>query len=124
MLDVLRKERKIQLAAKLKAGEAWNECDLPGLVFTNEIGGHIPHKTAYKQFKRFAKQADIPAVRFHDMRHTYATLSLQNGDDIKTISSNLGHATVAFTLDTYGHVTKQMNNISAQRMEAFIQGIK
>ena len=51
-------------------------------------------------------------------------LSLQSGDDIKTVSENLGHATVAFTLDVYGHVSETMKQASAARMEAFIQSIK
>lgn len=54
----------------------------------------------------------LPEVRFHDLRHTYATLALQNGVDVKTVSNNLGHATVAFTMDKYVHC--------AARMESFI----
>ena len=61
--------------------------------------------------------------RFHDLRHSFATISLQNGDDIKTVSENLGHATVAFTLDVYGHVTAKMRRDSADRMQAFIESL-
>ena len=53
----------------------------------------------------------------------YATLSIQNGDDIKTVSENMGHATVAFTLDVYGHVTEQMRSSSAERMERLIKSL-
>ena len=59
-------------------------------------------------------------MRIHDLRHSYATISIQNGDDIKTVSSNLGHATVAFTLDVYGHVTEEMKKRSADRMQEYI----
>ena len=62
-------------------------------------------------------------TRFHDLRHTYATLALQQGTDIKTVSSNLGHATVAFTLDTYGHVTEQMQKDSADRMQKYLESL-
>ena len=65
----------------------------------------------------------IPETRFHDLRHTYATISIQNKDDIKTVSENLGHATVAFTLDVYGHATDQMRKDSADRMQAYIDSI-
>ena len=65
----------------------------------------------------------IPSVRFHDLRHTYAVASIKSGDDIKTVQSNLGHATAAFTLDDYGHVTEQMRRDSANRMEKFIQSV-
>lgn len=94
-----------------------------GLVFTNSFGDHICHTTLYNHFKNLAKQINCPNARFHDLRHTYATISLQNGDDIKTVSSNLGHATVSFTLDVYGHVNATMQQQSATRMEAYIQTI-
>ena len=71
-----------------------------------------------------AASIGMPGMRFHDLRHTFAMLSLQSGDDIKTVSENLGHATVAFTLDVYGHVSETMKQASAARMEAFIQSIK
>ena len=63
------------------------------------------------------------AIRFHDLRHSFATISLQNGDDIKTVSENLGHATVAFTLDVYGHVTEKMRKDSADRMQKYIDSV-
>ena len=64
-----------------------------------------------------------PATRFHDLRHTFAVASIKSGDDIKTVQENLGHATAAFTLDVYGHVTKQMKQDSAARMEQFIKSV-
>ena len=53
----------------------------------------------------------------------YAVASIKSGDDIKTVQSNLGHATAAFTLDVYGHITEQMRKDSAARMEKFIQSV-
>ena len=64
-----------------------------------------------------------PNARVHDLRHTYAVLSLQNGDDIKTVQSNLGHATAAFTLDVYGHVSEHMKEDSANRMQHYIENL-
>jgi len=55
--------------------------------------------------------------------HTFAVLSLQNGDSVKTVQVNLGHATAAFPLDVYGHVSKKMKEDSATRMEGYIKGI-
>ena len=55
--------------------------------------------------------------------HSYASLALQNGVDPKTVSTNLGHATVAFTLDKYGHVTKAMMDDSASKMQRFIESL-
>ena len=61
---------------------------------------------------------------FHDLRHTYVMLSLQSGCDIKTLSANLGHATVAFTLDRYGHISEEMMQQSSIRMQHVIDGIQ
>ncbi|MBR0407730.1 MAG: hypothetical protein IJI53_06815, partial [Clostridia bacterium] len=55
--------------------------------------------------------------------HSYATLALQNGVDVKTVSSNLGHATTAFTMDRYGHVTETMMKDSADKMQRFIESL-
>lgn len=57
------------------------------------------------------------------MRHSYAVAAIRSGDDIKTVQNNLGHATAAFTLDVYGHVTPQMKWESAERMERFIRAV-
>lgn len=54
---------------------------------------------------RVLKRAGLPRVRFHDLRHTFAMLALQNGVDIKTVSGMLGHFSAGFTLDTYAHIT-------------------
>ncbi len=59
----------------------------------------------------------------HDLRNTFAVLSLQNGDDVKTIQGSLSHATAAFTLDVYGHVSERIKEDSAARMERYIKGI-
>ena len=63
-------------------------------------------------------------ITFHGLRHTYAVLSLQNGDDVKTVQGNLGHATAAFTLDVYGHVSERMKEDSANRMQRYIEGLR
>lgn len=57
----------------------------------------------------------LPDLRFHDMRHTFAVLSLQAGDDIKTVQENLGHHSAAFTMDTYAHVTDAMRKESSRQ---------
>lgn len=77
----------------------------------------------YKNFKSIVKSIGIPDTRFHDMRHTYAMLSIQNGDDLKTVQENVGHATASFTLDVYGHVSKRMKQDSADRMQDYFNSI-
>ena len=115
------KRRKIKQAEdRLKAGAAWQKSDL---VFTDEIGQHITKPTLYRAFKKSAASIGRPDARFHDLRHSYAVAAIRSGDDIKTVQGNLGHATAAFTLDVYGHVTDQMKEASTARMEAFIKTV-
>lgn len=109
-----------QTLMRIDAGNRWTETNL---VFTNETGGVLSYRTVYDCFKRVAAKLGFPDARFHDLRHTYAVASIQCGDDIKTVQENLGHATAAFTLDVYGHVTERMKKESANRMEAFISSV-
>ena len=86
-------------------------------------GGYLIPKRVYLHFKSAAVAIGAPDARVHDLRHTYAVLSLQNGDDIKTVQENLGHASAAFTLDVYGHVSDRMKKESANRMEEYIRNL-
>ncbi len=79
--------------------------------------------TLYNQFKQIAAQIGVPEARIHDLRHTFAVISLQNGDDFKTVQDALGHATAAFTLDVYGHVSERMKEESAKRQQAYIENL-
>ena len=74
-------------------------------VFPSPNGGPISPDSVNNMLKRVLERAGIPKVRFHDLRHTFATIALQNGVDIKTVSGMLGHFSAGFTLDTYAHVT-------------------
>lgn len=118
----LKHRRTVQAEQKLKAGEAWHNPD--NLVFTDELGNHLTKPTVYRAFKQAAASIGRPDARFHDLRHSYAVAAIRSGDDIKTVQGNLGHATAAFTLDVYGHVTTRMKQESAARMEAFIQEVQ
>lgn len=124
VLQVFRDQRITQMEWRLKAGPVWQPWEGHSLIFTNEIGDHCAHETVYRHYKRIVAALGVPKLRFHDLRHTYAVASLQAGDDIKTVQENLGHHTAAFTLDTYGHVTEQMKQASANRMQAFIESVK
>lgn len=128
VMDLLVRRRAEQAEQRLKAGESWqgwadNEGMKSALVFTTAIGSHVSPQTVYLHYKKLAAQIGAPDSRVHDLRHTFAVLSLQNGDDMKTVQGNLGHATAAFTLDVYGHVSEKMKEDSAARMEGYIKGI-
>ena len=121
VMRILKDQQQKQLEELFRAQGAWsNDWNL---VFTDELGRHLSAVTVYNNFKRLAKQAGFPEARFHDLRHSYAVVALQSGDDIKTVQENLGHHAAAFTLDVYGHVTERMKEDSAARMEAFINGV-
>ena len=121
VMQLLRDRKLQQYEHKEKAGAAWS--NPMNLVFTNELGSHLIPQTVVRHFKEIVSSIGRPDARFHDLRHSYAVASLRSGDDIKTVQGNLGHATAAFTLDVYGHVTNQMQEASAVRMEAYIKGI-
>ena len=121
VIDMLRRQMIWQQECAKKAGSAWN--NEWNLVFTNELGNHLCHSTVYNNYKRIVKDLGIENKRFHDLRHTYAVASLESGDDIKTVQDNLGHATSSFTLDVYGHVSKQMKQRSAANMQNFINKV-
>lgn len=120
VMDTLRRVRHTQLENRLRNGELWQDTNF---VFTDEIGEHLKHRTVYNNFKAIAAQIGSPETRFHDLRHSYAVAAIRSGDDIKTVQGNLGHATAAFTLDVYGHVTDQMKRDSAARMDNFIKAV-
>lgn len=85
-------------------------------VFPSPIGGPISPDSVLHMLHRVLKRAGLPKVRFHDLRHTFATLALQNGVDIKTVSGMLGHFSAGFTLDTYAHVTTAAQTQAAKTM--------
>ena len=119
LVRLFRYQKQQQLLRKAEAAE-WVETNL---VFTNAKGGFLSYRTVYDCFKRIVKKMGCPELRFHDLRHQYAVIAIKNGDDIKTIQGNLGHATAAFTLDVYGHVTEEMKRDSADRMENYYKAL-
>ena len=76
--------------------------------------------TAYRRLKTLLEEADLPSIRFHDLRHTFATLALENGMDVKTLSSMLGHVSAATTLDIYTHTTAEMQHAAARKIDCGI----
>lgn len=128
VLALLKQWQQRQIKDRLKVGSLWEGWTTgrerqTSIVFTNDLGGHLHPQTVYNHFKKLAAAVGAPQARVHDLRHTFAVLSLQNGDDVKTVQENLGHATAAFTLDVYGHVSEGMKEASAQRMQRYIEAM-
>ena len=91
-------------------------------VFPSPTGGPISPDSVLHMLHRILKRAGLAQVRFHDLRHTFATLALQNGVDIKTVSGMLGHYSAGFTLDTYTHVTTSAKKEAANTMGSILSG--
>ena len=91
-------------------------------VFPSATGGPISPDSVLHMLHRVLKRVGLPQVRFHDLRHTFATLALQNGVDIKTVSGMLGHFSAGFTLDTYAHVTTSAQKAAANTMGKLLSG--
>ena len=91
-------------------------------VFPSPSGGPMSPDSVLHMLHRVLKRAGLPKVRFHDLRHTFATLALQNGVDVKTVSGMLGHFSAGFTLDTYAHVTTSAKREAAKTMGNLLSG--
>ncbi len=91
-------------------------------VFPSPTGGPISPDSVGNMLHRVLKRAGLPSLRFHDLRHTFATLALQNGVDVKTVSGMLGHFSAGFTLDTYAHATTVSQRQAAKTMGGILSG--
>lgn len=120
-MRVLRHQRAKQNEQQLAAGMLWDNSF--HLVFTNDFGQPLNRRTVYKHLKRILLDCGMGNYTFHSLRHSFATISLENGDDIKTVQTNLGHYAASFTLKTYAHVSDQMQRNSAARMDALIASL-
>ena len=90
-----------------------------GLIFTTQVGTPVnPSNLRRRSFAPLLRAADLPDIRFHDLRHTCATLLLGSGVHPKFVQELLGHATIAMTLDTYSHFVPSMGDQTARAMEA------
>ena len=94
-------------------------------IFPNPLRPEQPIRpsSAYERMKALLKTAGLPSIRFHDLRHTFATHALTSGVDVKTLSGILGHTRSAFTLDTYTHTTGDMQRRAAEIVETFLTDI-
>ena len=121
-LEALTQHRERQLEAKLKAGDAWQEHDY---VFCTSIGTHLnPTRDMLDQLKALLKKAGLPDIRFHDLRHSAATLLLSVGVHPKVVQEILGHSQISITMDVYSHVLPGMQQDAMSRLnDALKEGI-
>jgi integrase len=121
ILNLLRVHKKRQETQKLDKGERWAE---NGLIFSSSIG--TPHNPSNlrKDFLKVLDRANLPKIRFHDLRHTAASLMLNNGVPPIVVSNRLGHSKPSITLDVYGHLYQEMQTDAAKIMDDLLTPIK
>lgn len=120
-LDIIKSQKIKQAEFRLLTGNP--DYNHTGFVFTEDDGRPCQGQTVSKHLKKIAEKSGFPNLRLHDLRHTFAVLSLQAGVDIKTVQENLGHHSAAFTLDQYAFVTPGMLQSAADKLENIYMSI-
>ena len=116
---MLRAQRKHQLEERLLGGPEWVDS---GLVFTMPDGRGWHPDVITRAFARLVERSGLPRIRLHDLRHSHATHLLAAGTNVRVTSERLGHASVAFTLDVYGHVLPGQQADAAAAVAALVDG--
>ncbi len=118
-VDALKRHYDSQFEESTKLAGLWQDY---GLVFATTIGTLInPRNLTGRSFKPLLKRAGLLDIRFHDLRHTCATLLLRRNVHPKLVQELLGHATIAITLDTYSHLVPGMGGQAANAMESVLE---
>jgi integrase len=121
MVDSLRKHLEEQEVYKKELGEKWEENDL---LFPSKLGTPLHPSNLFIVYKELLKETGLPLIRFHDLRHTAATLLLQQGVHPKIVQERLGHSNIAMTLDIYSHVLPSMQEDAALKMDELLNPIE
>jgi len=116
-VEKLLEHKEKQYQEKILAGEKWQDYDL---IFPSPIGTPLDYANVRKAYKKCLAQAGLPDIRFHDLRHTAATLMLQQGINPKVVQERLGHADISLTLNTYSHVLPSMQEEAAEKMDELL----
>ena len=117
VISALRQHRTRQREERLVAGHRWRDS---GVVFTTTIGTPLDPRNVHREFKTILDGAGLPAIRYHDLRHTAATLLLAQGVDPRTIMETLGHSQISLTLNTYAHVVPTLQRLAAAKMDEML----
>jgi integrase len=96
------------------AGAKWQE---NGLVFPSEVGTPAEERNVLRRFQKICTDNDLPKLRVYDLRHSHASLLINEGVHPKNISERLGHSSIKLTMDTYGHLFEGSDRDSADKME-------
>lgn len=118
-VEALRSWRQRQRLERMAAGERWHE---HGLVFTNTVGNPVHGGDMLMWLRVMLAKAGLPQMRWHDLRHTHATVLLANGEHPKLVQERLGHATISVTMDVYSHVLPNMQRGVTDRLGRLLKG--
>ena len=121
VMELLRTHRREQAAQRLKVGSDWVDS---GRVFCQWDGQPMHPSTPSKWWRKFQERNGLPRIRFHDLRHTSATLLVAAGEDLKTVSARLGHSQVSTTMDIYAHALAAKDRGASDKLEAILLGGK
>ena len=116
-VEILRQHRVRQLEAKSQAGAEWQELDL---VFCSALGTPLNPSKLLERFKTLLKRAGLPHMRFHDLRHSAATILLSMGVHPKVVQELLGHSQISLTLDTYSHVIPALHEEAVKSLSTLL----
>jgi len=119
VVGILEKQKRIEARNRLKAGEAWHATDF---IFTNELGGSLWPTNVGKKFKRHLSKNKLRHIRFHDLRHSAATLMLEHGARIEEVSQALGHASITITKDVYAPYVPALSNRAIHTLADALDG--
>lgn len=119
-IEILHEHWDVQTEERRLAGNRWKENDL---IFTSSIGTPMDQHNLYRVFREFITSIGLPSIRFHDLRHTAATLMLNHGIAPIIVSKRLGHSKVSITLDIYGHLMSEMQSEAADLMDELITSV-
>jgi len=111
---VLEEHRLAQVEARLKAGPNWGD---NGLVFATATGRPIHPGDIRRTLTAILGRAGLPQLRFHDLRHSHATLLLKGGANPRVVQERLGHSQISLTLQTYSHVLPDLQRETALKLE-------
>ena len=118
-LRLLADHRARQDALRRAQGERWEGHDL---IFCTDLGRPLIWRNVTREFKRFARRAELPAIRFHDLRHSNGTILAAAGIPLKVIQERLGHSDARTTLQFYGHATPPMGRDAARALQGLLHG--
>jgi len=119
VVELLKQHRIRQAEAKLQASETWQE---RGLVFCTAVGTPLNPSKVVDRFKTLLKKAGLPEIRFHDLRHSAATILLSMGVHPKVVQELLGHNQISMTMDIYSHVLPTMQKDAVSKLNDALQG--